>query len=151
MSAPLRVVCSHCNATNRVPPERLGQGPKCGRCHQPLFTGRPVELNEAAFARQIASSDIPVVVDFWAPWCGPCHIMAPEFEKAAGMLEPHARFAKVNTEKEQGLAARFNILGIPTTVLFRNGREVARQSGAMNAAAIAKWVQGNIGGQSKAV
>ncbi|MCG3112575.1 MAG: thioredoxin TrxC [Candidatus Manganitrophus sp. SB1] len=150
MSASLRVVCPHCNATNRVPPERLGQGPKCGQCHQPLFTGRPVELNEAAFARQIASNDIPVVVDFWAPWCGPCLMMAPEFEKAAKTLEPHVRFAKVNTEEEQGLAARFNMMSIPTMALFRGGREVARQSGAMNAAAIVKWVQTHAGGQSSA-
>lgn len=150
MSNPLRVVCPYCNATNRVPPERLGQGPRCGQCHQPLFTGRPVELNEAAFARQIASSDIPVVVDFWAPWCGPCHAMAPEFEKAAKVLEPNVRFVKVNTEKEQSLAARYNIMGLPTTALFQGGREVARQPGAMNAAAIVKWVQGQIGGQGKA-
>lgn len=145
MSAPLRVVCPHCNATNRLPPERAGQGPKCGRCHRPLFNGHPVELDEAGFARQIANSDIPVVVDFWAPWCGPCRMMAPEFEKAAAMLEPNARLAKVNTEKEQALAARFNIQSIPTLALFRDGGEVARQPGAMNAAAIASWVRAHAG------
>lgn len=150
MSASIRVVCPHCNATNRVPSERLGQGPKCGQCHQPLFTGRPVGLNEAAFARQIASNDIPVVVDFWAPWCGPCHAMAPEFEKAAGMLEPNVRLAKVNTETEQALAARFNVMSIPTVTLFQGGRETARQPGAMNAAMIVKWVQAHAGGQGKA-
>lgn len=149
MSAPLRVVCPHCNATNRVPPERLGQGPRCGQCHQPLFNRHPVELDEASFERQIASNDIPVVVDFWASWCGPCLTMAPEFEKAAAMLEPNARLAKVNTEKAESLAARFNILSIPTLALFRGGREVARQSGAMNAAGIVKWVQAHTGDQSK--
>src|SRR5579884_1550707 len=141
MSAPLRVVCPHCNATNRVPSDRLNQGPRCGQCHQPLFTGHPVELNEASFDRNISNNDILVVVDFWASWCGPCLMMAPEFEKAAGMLEPNARFAKVNTEKEQQLAARFNIMSIPTTVLFKGGREAARQSGAMNTATIAQWVR----------
>lgn len=146
MSAPLRVVCPHCSATNRVPSDRLGQGPRCGQCHQPLFTGHPVELNEVSFERQIANSDLPVVVDFWASWCGPCLIMAPEFEKAAGMLEPNVRFAKVNTEKEQNIAARFNIMSIPTTALFRGGREAARQAGAMNAAAIASWVRAHAGG-----
>ena len=143
MNSTLRIVCPHCNATNRVPPERLKEGPRCGRCHQALFNGHPVELNEAAFERHLASSDIPMVVDFWAPWCGPCLMMAPEFERAAGMVEPDARFAKVNTEKEQRLAARFNVLSIPTLALFRGGREVARQSGAIGAAAIATWVRAN--------
>ncbi|TAK00653.1 MAG: thioredoxin TrxC [Candidatus Manganitrophaceae bacterium] len=150
MSAPLRVVCPHCTAVNRVPSERLGQGPRCGQCHQPLFTRRPVELNEVGFDRQIANSDIPVVVDFWAPWCGPCLAMAPEFEKVAAMLEPNVRFAKVNTEIEQRLAARFNIMSIPTTALFHDGREVARQPGAMNATTIANWVRTHTAGQNRA-
>jgi thioredoxin 2 len=147
MTAVLRVVCPHCNAVNRVPQERLGQGPRCGKCHQPLFDGHPVELDEAAFERQITNSDVPVVVDFWASWCGPCLMMAPEFEKAAGMLEPNARLAKVNTEKTPALAERFNIRSIPTMVLFRGGREAARQSGAMNATTIVNWVRS----QEKAV
>lgn len=112
MTASVRVVCPHCNATNRVPSDRLSQGPKCGQCHQPLFTGHPVELDEAGFERQIAGNDIPVIVDFWAAWCGPCLMTAPEFEKAAAMLEPNVRLVKVNTEKEQRLAARFNIMSI---------------------------------------
>jgi thioredoxin 2 len=141
MSAMLRVVCPHCSAVNRVPQDRLGQGPRCGKCHQPLFDGHPVELDESAFERQIASSDVPVVVDFWAAWCGPCLMMAPEFEKAAGMLEPHARLAKVNTEKTPALAERFSIRSIPTMVLFKGGREIARQSGAMNAGSIVNWVR----------
>jgi thioredoxin 2 len=141
MNATLRIVCPQCSAINRVPSERIKEGPRCGQCHQPLFNGHPVELNEATFDRHITSSDLPVVVDFWAPWCGPCLMMAPEFEKAAAMVEPNARFVKVNTEAEQNLAARFNVLSIPTLALFRNGREVARQPGAMGAAAIANWVR----------
>jgi|SRR5579863_1007628 len=143
MSAILRIVCPHCNTTNRVPSERLGQGPRCGQCHQVLFDGHPVELDETTFERHTENNDLPVVVDFWAPWCGPCLIMAPEFEKAAGMLEPNVRFAKVNTEKELTLAGRFNIRSIPTMILFRNGREAARQSGAMGAAMISSWVRGS--------
>ena len=143
MSDPLHIVCPHCNATNRVPPERVGDKPKCGKCHEPLFDGHPVELDEAGFERHIAGNAIPVVVDFWAPWCGPCRVMAPEYEKAAVMLEPNARLAKVNTEEAQGLAQRFNIRSIPTMALFRGGREIARQSGAMGAAAIASWVRAN--------
>lgn len=141
MSEPLHIVCPHCSATNRVPPERVGAGPRCGRCHRALFDGYPVELDEVSFERHIKANDLPVVVDFLAPWCGPCKIMAPEFEKAAGMLEPTAHFAKVNTEKEQHLAGRFNVSSIPTLALFHGGREVARQPGAMTAAGITKWVR----------
>ena len=144
MTDPLHIVCPNCSSTNRVPTERTGAGPRCGKCHQPLFNGHPVELDEAAFERHIASNDVPVVVDFWAPWCGPCRTMAPEFEKAAGMLEPTARLVKINTEVAQGLAQRFNVRSIPTMALFRGGQEVARQSGAMGAAAIASWVRANI-------
>jgi thioredoxin 2 len=140
---PLHIVCPHCNTTNRVPTERAGSRPRCGNCHQALFNGQPVELDEAGFERHIAANDLPVVVDFWAPWCGPCRSMAPEFEKAAGILEPAARLVKVNTEVAQNLAQRFNIRSIPTMALFRGGREVARQSGAMGATAIASWVRAN--------
>jgi thioredoxin 2 len=139
----VHVVCPHCHATNRVPQERLAEGPNCGQCHQPLFDGHPVALDEAAFRRHIASSELPVVVDFWAPWCGPCRVMAPEFEKAAGLLEPAYRLAKVNTEEAQHLAHRFNIRSIPTMAIFRGGQEVARQSGAMGSAQIAAWVKAN--------
>lgn len=127
-----------------MPAERTGAGPRCGKCHQALFNGHPVELDEAAFERHVASNDVPVVVDFWAPWCGPCRAMAPEFDKAAGMLEPAARLVKVNTELAQGLAQRFNIRSIPTMAMFRGGREIARQSGAMGAQAIATWVKANV-------
>ena len=143
MSDPLHIVCPHCIAKNRVAPERVGDKPKCGKCHKPLFDGHPVELDEAGFERHIAGNDVPVVVDFWAPWCGPCRVMAPEYEKATAMFEPNVRFAKVNTEEAQGLAQRFNIRSIPTMALFRGGREIARQSGALGAAAIADWVRTN--------
>ena len=143
MSDPLHIVCPHCTTTNRVPVARAGSGPKCGKCRKALFDGHPVELDEASFERHIAANDLPVVVDFWAPWCGPCRSMAPEFEKAAGMLEPAARLVKVNTEVAQNLAQRFNIRSIPTMTLFRGGREIARQSGAIGATAIASWVRAN--------
>jgi thioredoxin 2 len=143
MSTPVHVVCPHCNTTNRVPAERTAAGPRCGHCHKALFDGHPVELDEAGFDMHVAHSDLPVVVDFWAPWCGPCRSMAPEFEKAAGMLEPAVRLVKVNTEMAQDLAQRFNIRSIPTMAMFRGGREIARQSGAMGATAIASWVRRN--------
>jgi thioredoxin 2 len=139
----MHVVCRHCHSTNRVPEARLGDGPKCGQCHQRLFDGHPAALDEVAFERHIASSELPVVVDFWATWCAPCRMMAPEFEKAAALLEPNVRLAKVDTEQAQRLAQRFDIRSIPTLAMFRGGREVARQAGAMNAAQIAAWVKAN--------
>ena len=141
MSDALHLVCPHCHAVNRVPAARLGQQPNCGQCHRPLFTGHPVELTQASFGKHISRSDIPVLVDFWAPWCGPCTMMAPQFVHAAQLLEPHVRLAKVDTEAEQGLGAQYAIRSIPTLALFRGGRELARQAGAMGAQDIVRWAR----------
>jgi thioredoxin 2 len=139
MSDTLHIICPHCESINRVPTGKLAEHPKCGRCHQPLFTGAPIELTAASFMRHVERSDIPVLVDFWAPWCGPCKMMAPQFEQSARLLEPKVRLAKVNTEAEPQLAARFGIRSIPTLVLFQGGQEIARQAGAMGAQDIVRW------------
>jgi thioredoxin 2 len=142
----LIVACPACNTLNRAPREKLGAGGgKCGHCGAALFDKHPVALNARSFESHAVKSDIPVVVDFWAPWCGPCKAMAPQFEKAAGEVEPKVRFAKVNTDEEQELAGRFGIQGIPTMILFRRGKEIARQSGMMDAARIQSWVTQALG------
>jgi len=139
----LHVVCPACGAVNRVAAGRLGDDPRCGTCKQPLFSGKPLTLDEASFPRQVGRSDIPVVVDFWAPWCAPCRMMAPAFEQAAAQLEPRVRLAKLNTEEAPSLAAQYNIRSIPTLAVFRSGREVARQMGALGGPQLVQWIQAN--------
>ncbi len=129
MSDSLHIVCPHCPAVNRISAARLDEEPKCGKCHRPLFTAQPAELTSANFQQHITRNDIPVLVDFWAPWCGPCKIMAPSFQQAAAQLEPRVRLAKLNTETEQAIGAQYGIRSIPTLALFQNGRELARQPG----------------------
>ena len=141
MTDQIHVVCPHCGGLNRLPAQRLAEGGKCGRCREPLFSARPLEVNAAAFERHLSKSDLPLLVDFWAPWCGPCRVMGPAFEQAAAALEPAVRLLKVNTEAEQSLAGRFNIRSIPTLALFHRGREIARQAGAMDAANIQAWTR----------
>ncbi len=138
------IVCPACAAINRVPPEKSVAEAKCGKCHASLFDGHPVALDSRAFAKHVGRSSIPVVVDFWAAWCGPCKTMAPEFEKAAAAMEPRVRFAKLDTEAAQDVAGQLGIRSIPTMILFQNGREVARQSGAMPAGHIIQWLRDSL-------
>jgi thioredoxin 2 len=135
------LVCAHCGAVNRIPTERLRDRPKCGQCKQALFSGKPVELGTSQFNKFVSRNDVPVVVDFWAQWCGPCKMMAPVFAETASRMEPQVRFAKVDTEREQALAAQFGIRSIPTLAIFSHGREIARQAGAMDARMLENWIR----------
>ena len=135
------VVCPHCAATNRLPEGRPASAAKCGKCGAALFEGHPADVSGEIFTRQIERSTIPVLVDVWAPWCAPCRMMAPAFAAAASELEPQVRLLKLNSDVEQAVAAQLGISGIPTLLLFRGGREIARQSGAMSASQIVQWTK----------
>ena len=141
MTATRLVACPHCNTLNRVPMSRLAESPNCGKCAGALFVGHPLALDAVGFHAHAERADLPLLVDFWAPWCGPCLAMAPQFEAAAAQLEPAMRLAKLDTEAQPALAGRFGIRSIPTLVLFRQGRELARQAGAMGAADIVRWAR----------
>jgi thioredoxin 2 len=144
MSQSKHVVCSSCLTTNRVPDDKLAAGGVCGKCGKPLFNKKPIELTSGNFDKIIANNELPVMVDFWAPWCGPCKMMAPVFEQAAQQLEPNMLLAKLNTENEQSIAARFGIRSIPTIAIFRGGRVVAQQAGAMDMGSLTRWAQAQL-------
>lgn len=139
MSDSLHIVCPHCDGINRVPVEKLQDGGKCGVCHKPLFTGEPLALDTARFQRHLAKSGIPLLVDFWASWCGPCKMMAPVFAQAARQLEPRLRLVKISTEEEQTLAGQLGIRSIPTLILYRDGKEIDRLAGAMDMQNLLAW------------
>ena len=139
MSESSHIVCSHCDAVNRLPVERLTDNPKCGKCHAALFQGEPLILTATNFQTHLERNGVPLLVDFWAPWCGPCKVMAPAFAQATLQLEPRVRLAKLDTEAEQRIASRFAIRSIPTLVLFQQGKERARKPGAMGASDIVRW------------
>ncbi len=140
MSPTTQVVCRHCDSIVRVPTARLAEAPACPRCHAALFDGHPVELTEANFNRHLGKNELPMVVDFWAPWCGPCRAMAPAYAQATARLEPQLRFAKLNTDEARQVSGRYAVRSIPTLIVFRDGREAARQAGAMDSGSLMRWL-----------
>ncbi|HEY8337008.1 MAG TPA: thioredoxin TrxC [Tardiphaga sp.] len=139
MTSSVQIICGQCGKINRLPAERAATAARCGSCHQPIFDGHPVEVDEAGFNRHLAQSSIPLLVDVWAPWCGPCRSMAPMFERAAKQLEPNVRLLKLNSDTAPSVSARLGISGIPTLLLMHDGREIARTSGAMDTKNIVAW------------
>jgi len=144
MTQNRQIVCGHCGQINRLPAERVATTARCGSCHAPFFSGHPIEIDEAGFARQVAHSDVPLLIDVWAPWCGPCRAMAPMFERAAQELEPAVRLLKLNSETAPDLSARLGITGIPTLLLMLREKELARSAGAMDARGIVAWTQAGL-------
>lgn len=144
MSEAVHIVCPHCDSINRIPPARPAAEAKCGKCHQALFTGQPFSIDDSRLGKHVSRNDIAVLVDFWAQWCGPCKMMAPVFEQAAGRLEPKVRLLKLDTDRNPSASMQYGIRGIPTLILFQGGREIARQSGAANLNALLAWVQQNL-------
>jgi thioredoxin 2 len=141
---PVAIVCPQCFITNRVPDARLADAPTCGKCHHALFQASPVSVDMAQFQKMIAYNDIPVIVDFWAQWCGPCKMFAPVYAQAAEKLEPRFRLLKVDTEAQQDIASQYRIQSIPTIAVFKQGKEFTRQAGAMQLGQLLQWVDQNI-------
>ena len=140
MSDSINIVCGQCDSIVGVPAARIAEQPRCPKCHQPLFSGHPIELQDHNVERHVSRSDLPVVIDVWAPWCGPCRAMAPHFEEVTKRMEPHLRFAKLNSDAAPEASGRFGIRSIPTLILFRSGEEIARQSGAMDTLTLMQWL-----------